>query len=194
MAHRIRHAMTQPPLVHKLNGVVEIDETYVGGKARNRRGRGTAQKTPVLSLVERGGRVRSTPVANVTAKNLKAVIRREVAEASHIMTDDLASYRGLATELARHSVVRHTRGEYVRGKAHTNTVEGYFSLLKRGINGTFHHVSRRHLHRYCNECDFRYSTRSVTDGQRTALAVKGAEGKRLMLREPQACQNDNSVL
>src|SRR5437588_9248974 len=140
MAHRIRYAMQQPPLKGKLRGIIEADETYVGGKAKNRHGghagRGALNKTPVLSLVERKGRVRSFPMSRVTGNMLKAVIRGNVAVGAKVYTDEFAAYRGLANEFAAHETVRHRRGEYVRGDVHTNTAEGVFSILKRGIIGT----------------------------------------------------------
>lgn len=183
MAHRIRYAMTQPPLVDKLRGVVEADETYVGGKAHGKRGRGAGNKTPVFALVERNGRVRSFKVDRVTAKNLKAKIREHVDEDSTIMTDEFLAYKGLSKEF-RHYTVNHGIGEYVNGDAHANTAEGFFSILKRGINGVYHHVSPQHLDRYLAEFDFRYDNRKVEDVVRASLALKQTKGKRLMFREP----------
>lgn len=184
MAHRIRYAMSQPPLVDKLQGIVEADETYVGGKAHGKRGRGAEHKTPVFALVERKGRVRSFPVERVTAENLKGIMRKHVAQEAHVMTDEFTAYKGLGKEFAAHQVVSHSTGEYVRGLAHTNTAENFFSLLKRGINGVYHHVGSQHLHRYLSEFGFRYDWRGVTDGNRTALAILGIEGKRLTFKAP----------
>jgi len=175
MAHRIRHAMSQSVFTDKLGGIVEADETYVGGKAK----RGEDNKTPVFSLVERQGRVRSFVLPTVTAKNLKPMIREHVERTAHMMTDQWIGYRGLKKEFAGHDSVNHAREEWVRGNAYTNTVEGYFSLLKRGLTGTYHHVSKQHLHRYLAEFDFRYNARYTDDAMRAALAVKAAEGKRL---------------
>lgn len=166
MAHRIRYAMEQPPFAKRLEGVVEADETYVGGKERNRKrqdkqkktGRGT-NKTPVVVLVERGGEARSFRMANVTGLEIKGAIRRNVAKESRIMTDSFKSYRGLGKEFASHEYVSHSDGEYVRGEVHTNTAENYFSILKRGIDGTYHHISEAHLPRYLAEFDFRYNNR-----------------------------------
>lgn len=104
---------------------------------------------------------------------------------AHMMTDDLKAYHGLDMGFASHGTIVHSRGEYVRGTVHTNTVEGAFSLLKRGINGTFHHVSKGHLHRYCDEFSFRYSHRHISDGERAALLVLGSEGKRLTYKQPE---------
>jgi transposase-like protein len=189
MAHRIRYAMEQPPFARPLEGVVEADETYVGGKERNRKrqdkqkktGRGT-NKTPVVALVERGGEVRSFRMANVTGLELKGAIRRNVSRDARIMTDSFKSYRGLGKEFASHEYVSHSDGEYVRGDVHTNTAENYFSILKRGIDGTYHHISEAHLPRYLAEFDFRYNHRiglGVTDAERTRRALAGVVGKRL---------------
>jgi transposase-like protein len=193
MCHRIRYAMTQEPLASKLSGTVECDETYIGGKAHNMhaskrkvkiQGRGPVNKIPVVALVERGGRVRSQVVERVTGDNLKAVLREHVEPSAHIMTDEFVSYRGLDREFASHQLVNHKDGEYVRGSVYMNTVEGFFSLLKRGVIGTYHHWSPQHLHRYLTEFDFRYNLRKTTDGTRAALAIQGAKGKRLMYKEP----------
>jgi transposase-like protein len=190
MAHRIRYAMSQEPLSSKLKGTVEVDETYVGGKRKGtKRGRPgiESHKAPVVSLVERKGKVRSFHVGRVTSRNLKNVIRENVSTESSVVTDDLGLYRGLKKEFASHDVIRHKHGQYVRRDGaksiHTNTVEGYFALLKRGIVGTFHHVSKKHLQRYLNEFDFRYNLRGTTDGERALLAIKGSQGKRLTYAE-----------
>ena len=179
MAHRIRYAMSQPPLVHKLNGIVEADETYIGGKGRGKRGRGSEKKTPVFSLVERKGNIKSQPVGNVKAKTLKKIMLENIDKNAIVVTDEFPSYKGLKKHFAGHDTIDHGKKEYVRGDIHVNTVEGYFSLLKRGIKGTFHHVSKEHLHRYCNEFDFRYNYRKIDDGMRTAFLINQVEGKRL---------------
>jgi transposase-like protein len=196
MCHRIRLAMEEPPFRHQLTGTVEVDETYVGGKVRRsnkktykpldgalphkqmQTGRG-AEKIPVVSLVERGGEVRSFRVANVTGETLGGAIRRHVAREAHLRTDSFPSYKRVGKEYASHQTVNH-QDEYVRGDVHTNTAENYFSILKRGINGVYHHVSEAHLPRYLSEFDFRYNARETTDGERTLKALRGAEGKRLM--------------
>ena len=189
MSHRVRHAMKIEPLASMLNGVVEVDETYVGGKPRkggkkSKRGRGT-KKTPVVALVERGGRVRSRRIASVSGRTLKAEIRDNVDRSATIMTDDWASYHGIGKDFeGGHHVVRHSAGEYSRGGINTNTAESYFALLKRGIMGAFHHISKEHLDRYCDEFAFRWNHRQTTDGERTAIALKMAEGKRLMYKQP----------
>jgi transposase-like protein len=190
MLHRIREAMKEPAFKERLTGTVEADETYIGGKARNRKkryqgvkktGRGT-DKAPVMVLVERGGKARSTHIANVSGDEVKGVIRRHVAQEARMMTDSFRSYSGLAKEYASHETVDHWK-EYVRGDVHTNTAENFFSILKRGLNGVYHHVSEAHLHRYLTEFDFRYNNREangVDDAERTRRALVGAEGKRLM--------------
>ena len=187
MAHRIRMAMAEPPFQTRLAGIVEVDETYIGGKARNRKkryqgvqkktGRGV-DKAPVVALVERGGKVRSSHIANVTADELKGAIRQHVNPTARIMTDAYPSYRGLEAEYAADQTVDHWK-IYVDGEVHTNTVENFFSILKRGVNGVYHHVSQAHLHRYLSEFDFRYNVRGVTEGERTVMSLGQAEGNRL---------------
>ena len=189
LSHRIRNAMKKEPMASALKGIVEVDETYIGGKPRkgtgeeNKRGRGT-KKTPVMLMVERQGNAYSKPVHNVTGKTLKTAIKEMVDNNSTIMTDEWASYNGIGKDFqGGHQIVNHGRGEYVNGIANTNTAESYFALLKRGINGTFHHVSKHHLHRYCDEFSFRWDNRKVTDGQRTENAIIGMVGKNLSLKE-----------
>lgn len=183
MAHRIRYAMNEGPLGTLLTGTVEADETYIGGKASGKRGRGAANKTPVVSLVERGGKVRSRVVTNVTGKNVKEVLQANVSPDATLMTDAYQVYREPGKDFATHEVVDHGKGEYVRGDSHINTVEGFYSQLKRSLDGTHHHVSTEHLHRYVGEFDFRYNSRTVTDGERTVQAVRKAAGKRLQYRD-----------
>jgi len=190
LTHRIRSAMKEDPLASLLNGVVEVDETYIGGKPKkggggepNKRGRGT-RKVPVLAMVQRKGKVISGPIENVTAKTLKSAIRETVDKESTIMTDEWPCYRGIGKDFkGGHETVNHGSGKYVNGDASTNTAESYFALLKRGVHGTFHHISKKHLSRYCNEFSFRWDNRKVNDGERTVEAVKGMQGKRLMLKE-----------
>jgi transposase-like protein len=189
MAHRIRHAMSKEPLSGLLKGTVEVDETYVGGKPRKgsgrprKYGRGTA-KTPVVALVERGGRVRAHKIVGA-GDNLKQEIRDHVDRGSRVMTDELMAYRGIGKEFAGgHHMVSHSKGEYARGDASVNEAESYFALLKRGIVGSFHHVSKQHLDRYCDEFSFRWNHRKISDSDRTVEAIKSGEGKRLMYRDP----------
>ncbi|MGE5114684.1 MAG: IS1595 family transposase [Acidobacteriaceae bacterium] len=196
MAHRIRYMMSQPSFKQKLFGVVEADETYVGGKRRNAggnrggSGRPDAQsnKQAVFALVKRDGSVRSFHVERVTAENLEHVLYQNVHPSATMMTDGFASYDNLRSMFGAHRTVNHSIGEYSRKEAgmptiHTNTIEGVFGILKRGIYGTYHQVGKHHLHRYLAEFDFRYNSRKMKDEERTALALSQAEGKRLQLRE-----------
>ena len=193
MCHRIRESLRDNNPTTQLGGankVVEADETYVGGKAKNmhaskrpHNGRGAVNKEAVFSLVERDGRVRSHHVATVTAKSLKPILEAQIDARTHIMTDESSVYPNATKLFAGHSTVNHGIEEYVRGGFfHTNTVEGYFSVFKRGIIGTYHHVSAAHLKRYLAEFDFRYNERSalgINDADRTYKALRGIEGKRL---------------
>jgi len=145
MMHRIRYAMTQPVLKAKLKGTVEVDETYIGGKRRGgKRGRG-ADKMIVVSLIERNGEVVSKSFDMLTANELQDHIKEQVDKEARIMTDEFKSYKGLDKHFREHQTVKHGNKEYVRGEVYTNTAEGFFSLLKRGVNGTFHHISKQHL-------------------------------------------------
>ena len=188
MAHRIREAM-RPLNGGQLGGegkFVEADETYVGGKAKNRaHAKALPRHEAVMSLVERGGKVRSHHVPNVSATTLKPILVDAIAKETNLRTDQSPVYTGIGAGFASHSTVNHSIKEYVRGDAHTNTVEGYFSIFKRGIYGVYHHVSEQHLKRYLAEFDFRYNDRialNVTDDERAAKAIQGAAGKRLTYR------------
>jgi transposase-like protein len=142
-------------------------------------GRGT-KKTPVVAIVERDGNVRTRIVASVTANVLKAAIKDNVAQDAAIMTDELPAYHRAAKGFdGGHLTVNHGLGEYSRDGVNTNTAESFFTLLKRGVYGTFHSVSKQHLHRYCNEFFFRWNLRDVEDGEQTEAAIRSAEGKRL---------------
>lgn len=212
MAHRIKHAMGHDPRTDpKLSGVVEADETYVGGKPRyksdstfqgplpigkfskqplypytpSRRGRSLTHRVPVFAVVERGGEVRTRVIANVTAANIRdALLDHTEPSKSALMTDDFPSYRAVGKPFGAHGIIRHSVREYVRGDVHTNTIEGFFSRVKRKLIGTHHAVSRKHLHRYMGEAAFIYNTRDLNDGERTVALIRRTEGKRLMYREP----------
>lgn len=182
MLHRIRFAMKDPCFAGALKGTVECDETWIGGKVRGM-GRGYRDnKVPVVTLVERSGRVRSRSVDRVTGENLGAVLAANVDPKATLMTDDYGGYKKPGKMFSKHKVVRHKAGEYVRGTAHTNTVEGFFGNMKRGINGIYHHVGRQYIDQYLGEFDFRYNMRKTTDGARTVAGIRKAEGKRLMLK------------
>jgi transposase-like protein len=187
LCHRIREAMDGATGNAPLGGgnkVVEADETFVGGKARNRAFRAPKPKKAVVALVERDGQVRSFHVANVNAKQLRGLIVTNVDRASHLMTDESMVYTRVGREFAGHSTVVHSANEYVRmgGFTHSNTAENFFSIFKRGVIGTYHHMSEAHLGRYCREFDLRYNTRTMTDGERASVILKGMEGKRLTYR------------
>lgn len=189
LMHRIRYAMSNPDDTDRLNGTVEVDETYIGGKPRfknqGKRGRGT-QKQPVLAIVQRDGNIKTSVIPDVTGKTLKSAIRESVTKTSRVMTDEWASYQGIGKEFdGGHHVVCHNLGEYVRGDVYTNTAESFFSILKRSIDGTYHSVSKKHLHRYLAEFGFRWDTHKNNDGERIAAAIRGIEGKRLMYLEPE---------
>ena len=196
MMHRIREAMkeTHGGPMGGYGETIEADETFVGGKVKNRsnKQRRVRQgekflgpvhgKQPVVSLVERGGKVRSFHVANVTGETLRAILVTNADRGSWLMTDEHSGYINVGREFTGHGVVAHSKGEYGRGPFHTNTIEGFFSLLKRGIIGTYHHVSEQHLARYCAEFDFRYNTRKLDDAERADENLLGAIGKRLTYR------------
>jgi hypothetical protein len=182
MMHRLRYAMSAGPLADKLRGVVEMDETYMGGKRKGRHGRSPSEKRQamVVALVERDGRARAFPMPRIDAENFHQIVKQHVDPfAAGLMTDDARHSQGERIGRVPHDVVIHSRGEYVRGNVHTNSVEGFFSLLKRGIVGTFHHIGTEHLEKYANEFAFRYSFRKLTDGDRAERIFKNSEGKRL---------------
>jgi transposase-like protein len=176
MTHRIRHALRDPSVIAKLGGIVEADETYVGGKTRGHGRHFMGNKTPVVSMVERGGRKRSLVMPRVTGKNLKQALTENVEPSATLMTDDFRGYRKAAKGFEAHHSVNHSAGEYVRGDVFTNTVESSFSLLKRGVIGTFHSISRKHLPLYLAEFDHRWNHRKITDGERTVAGLRRAEG------------------
>jgi hypothetical protein len=166
--------------------VIEADESYIGGKARNKAFGPPPKKMAVFTLVEREGEARSRHVADVTAKTLREAIVTQASCKSYLMTDEALVYERLGREFAGHGTVNHSADEYVRtgGFHHTNTVESFFALLKRAVYGQFHHVSEAHLHRYLAEADFKYNTRSETDADRADALLRGIKGKRLTYRQP----------
>lgn len=189
---RIRHGVGSQ-FAPKLTGTVEVDETYVGGRPRYRAKRGenphvgrATLKTPVLGMVERGGEVRFRMMDRLTAERLREVIVENADLTCRIITDEFPKYKkiGKAFE-GGHEVVRHSIREYSRAGTdiHSNSIEGVFSLLKRGVYGTFHSVSKKHLPNYLNEFEFRFNTRKQDDGARVSAAIKATDGKRLMYRE-----------
>jgi transposase-like protein len=187
MSMRIREAMSDG-ILGQLGGdgvFVEADETFIGGKARNRAYKSPPPKKAVVSLVERKGRVRSHHVPEVNAANLRPILEAEIDVASHLRTDESGVYWKAGERFASHRTVNHAQKEYVRDDASTNTAEGYFSILKRGIYGIYQHVSEEHLHRYLAEFDFRHNNRialGVDDVARTEAALRGIVGKRLTYR------------
>lgn len=202
MAMRIREALADSSFAAMLGGenkVVEIDESYLGGKETNKHkskrqpGRqGGAGKAPVLALIERDGMMRSQHVPNVTAQTLRPIIAEHVHKATYLMTDESPVYPPIAGAYRGHGRVNHSAEEYVRAQFwHTNTAENYFSILKRGIVGVYHHVSEAHLHRYLAEFDFRYNQRvalGVEDAERMVKAAKGVVGKRLTYRRTRGAE------
>ena len=194
MEHRLREAMRELHSDKQLGGkgkTVEIDETYIGGKEknkhrnkRNKLGTGGIGKEIAFSLVERGGSVRSHHVPSVSARTLRPILEAQIHAASRVMSDDGGARVG--SDFARHEAVNHSIGEYVRGDAHTNTIEGYFSILKRGLTGVYRHISPKHLKRYLSEFDFRYNERAtlgVSDEARADKLIRGIVGKRLMYKD-----------
>src|SRR5579872_6953196 len=201
MAHRIRECMRTGGLA-PLGGsgkIVEADETYYGQidrgmrSTRTTRGRkytksgrpGPANKRSILALVERGGNVRTFHVPVADKDTVTEIVRENIARESRLHTDESRLYTGSDEHFASHESVKHSGGEYVRGDVHTNSAEGYFSIFKRGMRGIYQHCGEKHLHRYLAEYDFRYNTRTALgydDGDRAALAIKGADGKRLTYR------------
>ena len=190
MSHRIREAMRTGSFSAPLGaegGQVEVDETFIGRKKGAEVCRGTSHKMAVLSLVERGGEVRSFPIDTTKAKEIGPIVNRNVARESQLMTDEAGQYQSIGKGFEFHDWVTHSTGQYVDGPVHTNTVEGYFSIFKRGMKGVYQHCSEKHLHRYLAEFDFRYNNRKangINDKERADNALSGVAGKRLTYTQP----------
>ena len=190
MTHRIREAMRDDSgdLLGSGGGPVEVDESFVGAvrpKHKPKGASGSTHKMKVLSLVERGGRIRSFHVPNVKADTLHPILKMNISKDARLMTDGGGQYRGLKKHFAEHNTVDHSYDEYVRDDIYTNTVEGYFGVMKRGLSGVYQHVSEQHLHRYCAEFDHRFTYRTAngySDMERTDIALQGIAGKRLTYR------------
>ena len=190
LCHRIRLALAEFFPTQKLAGTVEADETYLGGKMRGK-GRGyVGNKTPVVSLIERGGRVRSHVVDHVTGEAITKLLKEHVSEGASLHTDESPLYTKVGKDFSSHETVNHSIEEYARTaedgvRVTTNTAEGFFGNSKRSIDGTHHNISRKHTPLYFAELDHKYNTRKMTDGERTVVGIRRMEGKRLMYRTPQ---------
>lgn len=196
MSHRIREAMRDGILAPMggAGGIVEADETYYGAKdeitTRTKKGKpGLASKRAIVSLVERGGRVRSFQPHRATEAEITKIVAENVSREARLHTDESNLYGDAAGLVAKHEAVKHTAGEYVRGKGpeaiHINSAEGYFSIFKRGMRGIYQHCAEKHVHRYLAECDFRYSNRvrlGIDDEARAENAIRGIVGNRLTYR------------
>jgi transposase-like protein len=188
LMNRIRFAMAPDPAAPKLKGDVEVDEMFVGARKprypRQAREHWT-NKTPVFCAVERNGEIRRRIIADVTSYTLKSAVREEVDRQSRILSDEALGYKGIARFFdGGHETVCHSTKEYARGDVNTNTAESSHALVKRGIVGIYHNVSREHLHRYLWQYDFLWNNRQLNDGERTIAGIKAAEGKRMMYKEP----------
>lgn len=192
MCHRLREAMRSTD-TSKLGGngaFVEVDETFIGNTGRNLKGaRGFWHKEKVLSLVDREtGEARSFHVDGIKAKDLRGIVSDNIKSDSTYMTDEARQHKLMGGMFDAHKTVEHKCKEYVRGDAHTNTIEGFFSIFKRGMKGTYQHCSATHLQRYLNEFDFRYTERAVSDSERSVILLNGIQGKRLTYQRPDAQQ------
>lgn len=188
MSHRIREAMkAEGGIMGAGGGTVEADETYIGRKPGTKKAHaGFGHKNTVFALVERNGRVQSRHISGAKFDAIKGELRTNVAPEAKLMTDEAKMYRNIGKDFAQHEVVKHSQRECVRGNSHTNTVEGYFSIFKRGMNGVYQRCRSNHLHRYLAEFDFRYNYRTAAeyeDKERSEMALKGIGGKRLTYRD-----------
>lgn len=198
MAMRIREAMKElgGGLMGGGGGTVEADETYIGTKPHHTKSPSASHKMAVVTLVERGGRARSFHVDKATAADIVPIVRKNIAKEAKLMTDEARWYWGVGKEFASHGRVAHNRGEYGHGETHTNTVEGFYSVFKRGMKGTYQHCSEGHLHRYLAEFDFRYSNRSalgIEDTERTERVMQGIAGKRVTYRRTDKAPEANTL-
>lgn len=191
LAHRLRYAMeaSSPKLMGGEGKVVEMDETYYGQKEivkkRTKRGKPAHSSKPsIVSLVERGGNVRSFHVDRADKVAVTKIINDNIDRRTRLHTDEAPIYKDAHKQVADHQRVRHASGEYVRGDVHTNSVEGFFGIFKRGMRGTYQHCKEKHLHRYLAEFDLRYSQRNINDTERTEMMLSGAVGKRLTFEQP----------
>lgn len=187
MSHRIREAMRSGSLAPMGGGggIIEIDETFIGRKGATKAARSYLHKNAVLTLVSRDGEARSFHIDQANQHNILPIIRQNLASEARVVTDDAGYYRNLDKEYV-HAFVNHSAGQYGRGEIHTNTIEGFYSIFKRGMKGVYQHCSEKHLHRYLAEFDFRYSNRiklGIDDEKRATNAIKGSRGKRLTYRE-----------
>lgn len=185
MLHRLRHAAKTKSFNGPLKNEVEVDETYIGGKEKNKhaskrtpgtQGRNTQTKTPVLGMVERGGKLRLMQIRDIKGENIRKHVLEHVAIGSKVFTDEFRSYLGLGS-FYNHNTVSHGQGEYVNGNAHTNTIEGFFALLKRGIIGIYHFITDKHLDRYLDEFAFRYNLRMEQNGTGFKALLGQCEGR-----------------
>jgi transposase-like protein len=185
MLQRIRYAIRTKSFNAPVTAIVECDETYIGGKNKNRhankkvkdaQGRSLKDKTPVFGMVVRDGKVLATVVRDTKAQTIEAIITQHVDKGATMMTDEYGAYSKLHLRYS-HSIVRHSEGEYVNGLAHTNTIEGFWSLMKRGIIGIYHQVSFKHLDKYVDEFEFRYNTKETCESDRFGLMLQMSEGR-----------------
>jgi transposase-like protein len=178
MLQRIRLTMTTNSFAKPLDGIVEVDETFVGGKPRMFGKRGFPHdKGIAFGAVQRNGEARIQTIKDTKGKTLKSAVRENVSPDSIVMTDNYKGYNGLDKEYKEHDVISHSTHQYVNGIIHTNTIEGFWSLLKRGIVGIYHHVSKEHLHRYCEEFEYRYNSRKLNDSARFGLLLSTCNGR-----------------
>lgn len=192
LMHRIRFAMADSPeaKLPRLGGIVEADETFIGGKPRRkdpcRRTSGSVNKIPVIGILQRGDDVRAMPVERLSAEGIRDFIMKNVEPDSVLMTDESNPYTRIGANFAVHMAVKHSAREYARGDCHINTIESFWAIVKRALYGTHHAVSRKHLHRYIAERAFVFNARHMDDGARTVLAIQKAEGRRLLYRDAKA--------